>query len=252
MSLKTSFFIFPILFLAAACSSTKQFSALDFKPPTDDYSLIVMRPEVSVGSVTTGGMVERRDDWTEDARRYILAALAEQQSAQGASVTIAHTREQAGGDPELVTALTNLHKAVGYSINLHKYQGAELPTKEDKFNWTLGEAAVEYGIATGYDYALFLNAEDSFASTGRKVVQGVGVLGCAAFALCLIADGGDHTAFASLVDLKTGQIVWYNVLSSSEGDVRNPKGAQKMIDELLGKMKPGEAVNSSNADPENS
>ena len=50
-----------------------------------------------------------------------------------------------------------------------------------------------------------------------------------------------QVAFASLVDLKTGQIVWFNTLAATSGDIRTPEGAQKMVNSLLDTMEPGEA-----------
>ena len=37
-----------------ACVQTRQYADLDFTPPVGNYNLLVMRPDVSVGSVTTG------------------------------------------------------------------------------------------------------------------------------------------------------------------------------------------------------
>jgi hypothetical protein len=45
--------------------------------------------------------------------------------------------------------------------------------------------------------------------------------------------GGQQIAFASLVDLKTGKVVWFNVLSSTVGDIRTPEGANEMVGKLL-------------------
>ena len=39
-----------------------------FEPPQGDYKLLVLRPDVTVGALTTGGMVEPRADWTDQAR----------------------------------------------------------------------------------------------------------------------------------------------------------------------------------------
>ena len=55
----------------AACVQTRQYADVEFTPPQGDYKLLVMRPDVTVGSVTTGGMVEPRADWTEHGPRQI-------------------------------------------------------------------------------------------------------------------------------------------------------------------------------------
>jgi len=85
--------------IVVACSGTKQVADLGFRPPEGSYKLIVMRPDVSVGSLTAGGITEARDDWTEAARTNVLAAIATRQAGHGGVTTIAATRADAGGDP---------------------------------------------------------------------------------------------------------------------------------------------------------
>jgi hypothetical protein len=83
-----------------ACVQTKQYADLQFTPPQGDYKLLVLRPDVTVGSLTTGGMVEPRADWTDQARASIVAALRAQQVARGGKVTIIeHRNELPGVDP---------------------------------------------------------------------------------------------------------------------------------------------------------
>jgi hypothetical protein len=224
------------------CVSTRQYTDVEFEPPQGNYSLIVMRPDVQVGSISTGGLLEARADWTEQARTNLLRALAEQQAGRGGRTRIMETRDAVKGvDPEFVADLERLHNAVGNSIVLHKYVGARLPTKRRGIDWTLGEEAVRFGRATGMDYALFLYAQDSFASTGRIAIQVLGLAGCFV-GFCAPVGGGSQTAFASLVDLKTGDVVWFNVLQSQQGDIRTPEGSAQMVERLLGRMRAGRSV----------
>lgn len=226
----------------SGCVSTNQVADVQFTPPQGDYSLVVMRPDVTVGSVTLGGLVEPRAEWTEAARANLLAALKAQQAGRGGRTMILETRAAAGANSELVADLERLHNAVGASIQLHKYAGADLPTKRRQgIDWTLGQDAVRFGRATGYEYALFMYAEDSFASTGRVLLGVLGTAGCFV-GFCAPLSGGRQLAYASLVDLKSGDVVWFNVLQSQLGDIRTPEGAAQMIDRLLGRMKPGRAV----------
>ena len=232
------------------CVSTRQVADVEFEPPQGDYSLIVMRPDVQVGSVATGGLVEPRADWTEQARTNLLRALAEQQAGRGGRTMIAETRNSVPGmTAEAVADLERLHNAVGSSIALHKYMpGNELPTKRRGIDWTLGEDAVKLGRATGMDYALFLYAQDSIASTGRVAMQVLGIAGCF-IGFCAPQGGGGQFAYASLVDLKTGDVVWFNVLQTGSqlpgvafGDIRSPEGSAQMVERLLGRMKAGRNV----------
>lgn len=223
----------------AACTSTRQVSNSDFRPPQGNYRLLVMQPDINVGVLTTGGMVEPREDWTEQAKGYVAASLVTKLRTRGAQTKISASRDDTGADPALVDDLTDLHNMVGASIVRHKYAPFPLPTKENKFDWTLGTSAVEFGKVTQHDYALFLHAQDSFSSGGRVALQIAGALACG-FGVCVIPTGGMQIAFASLVDLKTGQVVWFNTLTSSVGDIRTLEGADKMVTELLDSMEPGD------------
>jgi hypothetical protein len=233
--------------VVSGCVQTRQVRDVYFTPPQGDYRLLVMRPDVTVNYLTTGGMAEPRADWTEQARANIVAALRDQQADRGGNVKVLDRRDSLPGvDPQAIADLERLHGAVGNSIALHKYLGANLPSKRGKgLDYTLGEDAVALGRKTGFDYALFLYAEDNVASTGRTALQVLGVAGCA-IGFCAPSRGSGQFAYASLVDLRTGDVVWFNVLQTGSQlpgvtfvDIRKPEGAAQMVDRLLGRMKPG-------------
>ena len=235
---------------ASACVQTKQFADVQFTPPQGDYRLLVMRPDVTVNTLTTGGMPEPRADWTEQARASIISAIRAQQAERGGKVLVlARRNELPGITAEQLADLERLHAAVGNSIALHKYMGAYLPTKRGKgLEYTLGEDAVALGRRSGYDYALFLLAQDNIASGGRTALQVLGVAGCF-IGFCAPSGGSNQFAYASLVDLRTGEVVWFNVLQTGSqlpgvkfGDIRTQQGAAQMVDRLLGRMKPGRNV----------
>lgn len=232
----------------AGCVQTRQYADLQFTPPQGDYRLLVMRPDVTVNSVTTGGLPEPRADWTDQARANVIAALRAQQAARGGKVQImARRNELAGVSEDMVADLERLHGAVGNSIALHKYMGAYLPTKPRRgLDYTLGSEAVELGRKTGFDYALFMHAEDSIVSGGRVALQVLGIAGCFVGFCAPNIGGGGQFAYASLVDLKTGEVVWFNVLQTGSqiagikmGDMRSPQGAAQLVERLVGRMKPG-------------
>ena len=235
----------------AACVQTRQFADVQFTPPRGDYKLLVLRPDVTVGSLTTGGMVEPRADWTEQARANITAAIRNWQAGRGGQMNIIERRNELPGVSEQELAdVERLNAAVSQAIVIHKYLGETLPTKRGRgLDWTLGRDAVRLGQKTGYDYALFLHAEDQVASTGRIALGVLGMAGCFVGFCAPNIGGATQLSYASLVDLKTGEVVWFNVvLAKSEvpgikfGDIRTPQGAAQLVDRLLNRMKPGQAV----------
>jgi hypothetical protein len=232
----------------AGCVQTRQFADLQFTVPQGDYKLLVMRPDVTVNSVTTGGLPEPRADWTEQARTHIVQALRTQQAGRGGKVQIlARRNELSGVSEDAVADLERLHGAVGNSIALHKYLGADLPTKPRRgIDYTLGSEAVALGRKTGFDYALFMHAQDNIVSSGRVALQVLGVAGCFVGFCAPNIGGGGQFAYASLVDLKTGDVVWFNVVQTGSqiagikfGDIRTAQGATQLVDRLVGRMKPG-------------
>jgi hypothetical protein len=239
-----------------ACVQTRQYADVQFTPPEGDYKLLVLRPDVTVGSLTTGGMTEPRADWTEEARANIIAALKAQQAARGGKLTIIQHRNELPGISEQELAdLERLNFVVDESIVEHKYLGNYLPTKRGRgLDWTLGADAVKLGRKTGYDYALFLHAEDQVASTGRIALGMLGLAGCFVGFCAPNVGGAEQLDYASLVDLRTGQVVWFNVVDAASqvpgikfGDLRTPQGAAQMVERLLGRMKPGTAVRQAQA-----
>ena len=76
----------------SACVQMQQYADVQFTPPQGNYKLLVLRPDVTVGSITTGGMVEPRADWTDQARTNIIAAIVGMMS----TVSIASSRRLCG------------------------------------------------------------------------------------------------------------------------------------------------------------
>ncbi len=235
----------------SGCVQTRQYADPQFTVPQGQYKLLVLRPDVSVGSLTTGGMVEPRADWTEQARTALIAALRAQQQARGGDVKIIERRgDLEGVTPEELAEMERLNMAVDQSIVIHKYLGDYLPTKAGKgLDWTVGQVAINVGNKTGYDYALFLHAEDEVASTGRIALGVIGVAGCFVGFCVPNVGGASQLSYASLVDLKTGDVVWFNVVQAKSevpgikfGDLRTPEGAAQLVDRLLNRMKPGQAI----------
>lgn len=149
---------------------------------------------------------------------------------------------------KLVAEYNSLHKAVVGSILAHKYGlgAGKLPTHKTAFNYTLGSGTSKLGEVSGANYGIFLMTNDQFASSSRKAMQVAGALGCLIGA-CMIVSGGTHVAYASLVELETGNIVWFNLQRGSEGDVREMDGAKEMIAAITAPMptKPGQRTASS-------
>ena len=79
------------------------------------------------------------------------------------------------------------------------------------------------------DYALFLYFRDQYSSDERVIYS---ILTAILFP-GVIPIGGRQMAFASLVDLKNGDIIWFNGYYRSFGDVRDLESAKKTLNKLF-------------------
>ena len=186
-------------------------------------SKVVLMPiDVELFSISAGGVQEPRADWTQSAQKFMTQALIKKKESMGLQSS-QMTESQADGVAELLS----LHGAIASSINLHHFGPLALPTKQGKLDWSLGDGVKLAGETTGADYALFVWMRDSYASAERKAAMiGMALLGIG-------LSGGVQVGYASLVDLKTGQIVWFNRLIRASGDMREQEPAKLSIDLLL-------------------
>ena len=68
---------------------------------------------------------------------------------------------------------------------------------------------------------------DSYASDERKAaIVALALLGA-------VNVGGEQFGYASLVDLSTGRVVWFNDLNRLWGDLREAPAAAETVDVLL-------------------
>ncbi len=206
-------------------------------PNQGDVKIVVFRPDVQVGSLRVGGLDEANPDWTKTARENIQQAM--EANADARSAKLHFLGEFEGADGELVNQYRGLYEAVAASVFQHEMLGDHLPTKlvpnpdpkaskRYALDWSLGADAAKLKAVTGGDYALFFFTHDAYGDAGRKVAQLVfaGVFGG-------YLPAGVHIGYASLVDLNTGNIVWFNSDLAMGGDPRNADGAEKRVGQLL-------------------
>jgi len=210
------------------CETTRAKTApsASFSFTATEKRVAVIEPDVHLGELTASGMVEPRADWTDSARKHIAR-------------NIDTILDQRGIDTIHIDSLTNpqqiqlsrLHSVVGMAIVRHFYmEGAKLPNKGSALDWTLGKGTMSLREEYGADYGLFLFVQDSYSSSGRVALMiGAALLGVG-------VQGGQQTAFASLVDLRTGNIVWFNILNNATGDLRTAEPAKIAVSNLIKEM----------------
>lgn len=217
-------------FVLAACA-TGALKKEGFVRPPSATAVVLMDPDIELTELTAGGLQQPKADWSEAAEKLMTAALEKHFDSKN----LALRRYRKPVDPQTEAAharIINLHRAVGQSIRLHKYPNmpTTLPTKEKTFDWTLGEGARRLGADLDADYALFVHVRDSYSSAERIALM----VGAALFGVAV--PGGVQVGFASLVDLRTGEVVWFNQTVNSMGDLRSAKPTPEQLSALLDQL----------------
>lgn len=216
-----------LLFAAAAFAQSKNL-APGFTSLPKGARIVIMPTDIELFSVSAGGVLEPKADWTEAAAKHFKNALIEKKRKLGLPTT-----ELTGKQADEADEVNALHGAVARAIAMHHFGPLPLPTKEGKLDWSMGEPVQLIKQMTGADYALFSWVRDSYASDERKaamVAIAIISLGRA------VATGGMQTGYASLVDLNTGRVMWFNRLARQSGDLREADKAAETIDSLLDKF----------------
>ena len=196
-------------------------------------SVVVIEPDIELSMITAGGMSEPRREWSEAARKLFPAAvgnfLAEGDTERRPDFEIRDDLPPRSRLGQVV----RLNEAVATSIAVYTRAGSELATKGARLDWTLGTGVQDLREATGADYALFTYIRDTYASEGRKAMRVLGFIVGAAMGGVMDIGGGQQMGVATLVDLRTGQVVWFNMISNQSGDLRDLEGADATAREML-------------------
>ena len=219
------------LALLSGCASTQVRTARDAagKPLAISGTVVLIEPDIELSELGAGGMAEPRQEWTRTARLLYPQAAREVLARQGIGMVADYPLPAEIGPDDRRRQLHLLSQAVSMSILQFSRAGpGRLRNKRGEFDWTLGPGVQVFREATGADYGLFTYVRDSYASGGRTAMRIAGLL-------LLGGDigGGTQVGLASLVDLRTGQVVWHNLLVDQTGDLRNLEGARETADDLL-------------------
>lgn len=201
-------------------------------------SIVIIEPDIELSQVSAGGLQEPRKEWSEAARRLYPQAARDMLALRGATALpdydVPDTLDPASRQGQII----RLNQAVALSIAQYSQPGGALATKRDangkpRMDWTLGPGVEELRTATGADYAMFTYIRDSYASGGRTALRIFAMVAGAAMGSYLDIGGGQQVGVATIVDLRTGQVVWFNLMANQSGDLRDAKGTRTTVSQML-------------------
>jgi hypothetical protein len=228
-SLLAALLMLLLSFDSLAYTQSRVVKGLDGKPVKIQGSVVMIEPDIELSEVLAGGIAEPRKEWSDKARQLYPKMVSEVLSANNIERKPDFKVIDAVEPNSRIGQIVRLNEAVSMSILVYTYGGTQLATKKGKqLDWSLGPGVQEIREKTGADYALFTYIEDSYTSAGRAALRVVGFL-------LLGGDigGGTQIGVTTLVDLKTGQVVWFNFLAKQSGDLRDEEGARTTAKVML-------------------
>ena len=217
--------IFFLLFFIYSCSSfttEPKYTITTFEK--NNTKILLMPIDIEICELTIAGICEPNASWTKESKKNIILGFEEILKNKNASLNKYNKKDQ---NNEIVQ-LIKLHTQMGQEIINNEYGSMELPTKEN-FDWSIGNKVKLLKKKHKSDYAIFIFFRDQYSSTQRVIYNIV----TAILFPGIIPIGGSQLAFASLVNLNTGDIVWFNGYYRSVGDVRDLKSARDIVSKIF-------------------
>ncbi|MDH4049615.1 MAG: hypothetical protein OEW68_01055 [Gammaproteobacteria bacterium] len=211
------------IFWLGGCAATNVQQIDRLESIGENPRILLMPPDIKYYLLTAGGVPEPNAEWTEAAQQNFGEAVSNYATSIGTNLKLVDKRNLSPVEIQY----EELHAAVGFTIINNYFGYSKLPSKNGRFDWSLGPEIREIGEQHDADYALFVHYRDYQASGGRV-----------AFAILAAAAGGaasigSESGFASLVDLRTGDIVWFNVVTAGSGELRKKEGAATAVAALF-------------------
>ena len=190
----------------------------------DSPKILLMPIDIEICELTIAGMCEPSASWTKNSRENIILSFKEILGKRNAILKEYDSSIQSDD----INQIIKLHTQIGQEIINNEYGPFKLPTKED-FSWSIGQKIKLLNNKYKSDSAIFIFFRDQYSSTERVIYNIV----TAVLFPGIIPVGGSQLAFASMVNLKNGEITWFNGYYASFGDVRDIDNARNTVNKLF-------------------
>ena len=194
--------------------------------------LLLLPAEVRVHEVSAGGVVEKVDDWTQSASAHAMAYLREVGAARG--YELIESPRLSAEDRAVLDEHIALYSLVAGSAYFAQHAGiAAWRERGKQFDYSLGPGLKDLAAHTGADAAVVVVGTDYISSSGRKMAMLFGVLLGAAAGTVIVPQGGVAFISVGLVDLRTGDLLWFDTQQSPNIDLRNEPDVRKAMDAIF-------------------
>ena len=198
--------------------------------------VVLMPLDIELSELSAGGHLEPKAEWTVKATEAFTSALEKKLNEKNAKLIVGEIPENDPKKAHTYYQLIKLNDVLAQTVMAHHFNAQlRLPTKNGELDWNLGPGVQVLREDYDADYALFIDIQDVYVSNARIGL----VLLAAGLQLnpfMLMSLPGFQEGYISLVDLETGDLVWFYPFSRRTGDLRDHDSALDVAEDLLEDM----------------
>jgi len=225
-----------IVLLASGCATPNAGTHTSLKQTPDrplPKKVLLLPTDVRVHEISMGGVVEKVDSWSEEASGHVLQDLRQRTGAAGV-FELADPPALSDEERALLDQHAALYEAVAGSAFLARASPiAAWRARGQEFDYTLGPGLKELAEKTGLDAALIVIGTDHISSAGRKAAMVMGTVLAAALGVVVVPQGGVAFLSAGVVDLRTGDLLWFDTEQSGAVSLRDKQAVKNMLDAMF-------------------
>ncbi|HYN27145.1 MAG TPA: hypothetical protein VES94_02505 [Burkholderiales bacterium] len=195
--------------------------------------MLLLPADIRVHEISAGGVVEKVDDWTISASNHAMKSVRE----IAGSKSLFEPKEVpalADSEKQVLDQHLALYELVAASADFSK-SGPFAPWREraKNFDYTLGPGLTELAERSDLDAAVIVIGSDYISSSGRKATMALGILAAALTGVAVIPVGGTAYVSVGVVDLKSGNLLWFATSRGQTDDLRQEQQVRAVLDKLF-------------------
>jgi hypothetical protein len=219
---------------AGAPSKTATHEGLARDPGNMPRRILLLPAEVRVHEISTGGVVEQVDAWTAAASGHADQCVRALAAGRGAFELVDSPALSAEQKAVLDQHIALYDQVAGSAYIARASMFPAWRERAKTFDYTLGPGLKPLADQTGIEAAMIVSGSDYISSAGRKAAMVMGTIVAAAFGAVIVPQGGTSFISVGVVDLRTGDLLWFGTdQSQGADDLRNEADVKRMLDGLF-------------------